>query len=142
MCKHFSSFLFSPAHEVLTEGLPPPFRLVASTSAFTLAWQVWLRLAPASSSQFPALSVGGDPVQLFKLDGGESQGPSGPAFVLRHRTLNVAEQRTGESEAVAAPMRPQSKGDAPTSGPSTSHLSASGCTSHNGVSMKPMPLVG
>lgn len=94
--------------------------------------------------QFPALSVGGDPVQLFKLDGGESQGPEGPAFVLRHRTLNVAEQRTAESQTATAadPMSPQSKSDAPTSGPSTSHLSASGCTSHNGVSTQCTQLVG
>lgn len=111
------------------------------TSASTHPQQVSLGLRRPSSVQSPALSVGGDPVQLFKLDGGETRGPEGPAFVLRHRTLNVAEQHTAES-AAADPMSPQSKGDAPTSGPSTSHLSTSGCTSHNGVSTQRTQLVG
>lgn len=160
MCKHDTQFyecslvltitflpLFSPAREVLTEDpahLPidrlapwPPL-----TSASTHPQQVSLGLRRASSVQSPALSVGGDPVQLFKLDGGETRGPEGPAFVLRHRTLNVAEQRTAESAAAADPMSPQSKCDTPTSGPSTSHLSASGCTSHNGVSTQHTQLVG
>lgn len=74
------------------------------------------------------------PVQLFKLDGGETRGAEGPAFVLRHRTLNLTEHTTESTPT--DPMSMQGKGDTPNSGPSTSHLSTSGCSSHNGVSVQ------
>lgn len=71
-------------------------------------------------------------VQRFKLDGGETCGPEGPAFVLRHRTSNLLEH-TSDS-APTDPMSPREKEDTPTSGSSASHLSTAGCPSHNGVS--------
>lgn len=59
----------------------------------------------------------------FKLDEGETSGAEGPAFVLRHRNLN---------SHTADPMSPR---ETPNTGPSTSHLSTSECSSHNGVSI-------
>lgn len=61
----------------------------------------------------------------FKLDEGETSGAEGPAFVLRHRNLN---------SHTTDPMSPR---ETPNTGPSTSHLSTSECSSHNGVSIWP-----
>lgn len=74
------------------------------------------------------------PVQRLKLDGGETSGAEGPAFVLRHRTSNLIEHTTDSPPT--NPMSPREKGDTSTSGSSTSHLSTAECPSHNGVSIQ------
>ncbi|TNN39215.1 hypothetical protein EYF80_050624 [Liparis tanakae] len=54
-------------------------------------------------------------VQRFKLDGGETSGAEGPAFVLRHRTSNLIEHTT--DGAPTNPTSPREKADTPTSDP-------------------------
>lgn len=72
-------------------------------------------------------------VRQYKLDGGETSGADGPTFVLRHRTSNVIEASTNCTSS--HPMSPRDKEETPTSGSSTSHLSAAESPAHNGVSV-------
>ncbi|KAG7258331.1 hypothetical protein CRUP_023666, partial [Coryphaenoides rupestris] len=62
---------------------------------------------------------------VYKLDGGEASGGEGPAFVLRHRTSNLAERTT--NGAHTDPVSLRAAEDTPTSGSSTNHLSATEC---------------
>ncbi|CAB1419035.1 unnamed protein product [Pleuronectes platessa] len=80
--------------------------------------------------QTPEISSYWGLVQRLKLDGGETSGAEGPAFVLRHRTSNLVQHTTDTTPT--DPVSPRVKEDTPTSGSSTSPLITTECPSNNG----------
>ncbi|KAG7222191.1 hypothetical protein INR49_016589 [Caranx melampygus] len=101
----------------------------------TASWELLIGCGSLShkvvkSQDFSLFHWSAGPVQHLKLDGGETSGAEGPAFVLRHRTSNLIEHTTDSTPT--DPMSPREKGDTSTSGSSTSHLSTAECPSHNG----------
>lgn len=124
----FPPFPLSPSRQ----SCPPPQRIPGWSPILPTGYYLHPRVCPVPSD-FTSVFVWRS-VQRFKLDGGETSGAEGPAFVLRHRTSNLTAQHTAECTP-ADPMSPREEGDSPTSGSSTSHLSTAECPSHSGVSM-------